>query len=223
MFAPRSKLPLVCFSTIMLVNAVLFAFPLVGSSPSFKWMAAGKLLQADPSQGFSGFGSTFYFTAYSRVGTGNINDFSVVKLGSHGDVIPRFGFCSDTLGSTMTLTGLTDHSVTYTTSALGTQRLWTPDMGEPDTITGGVMSWDAINSVVNILTLGASTVVVGWTTPGVVASTGLMSGVYIIASFFPVIAVMLVVGGLRNPEHGDMLIKMAIIAGIIAFLAAFII
>jgi hypothetical protein len=207
----------------MLMNAVIFAFPLVTSSPSWKWMNAGKLLQADPSQGFSGFGSTFYFTAYSRVGTGDINDFAVVKLGSHGDVIPRFGFCSDTLACTMTLTGLTDHSVTYTASAAGGQRLWTPDMGEPDTITGGTMSWDAVNSVVDVNTGGASTVVVGWTTPGVVASTGLLSGVNIIANLFPFIVIMLLFGATKSPDQAGVLIKLAIIAGIIAFLAAFII
>jgi len=223
MIAPKSKLPLVCFSVVMLMNAVIFAFPLVTSAPSWKWMNAGKLLQADPSQGFSGFGSTFYFVAYSRVMTGNINDFSTVKLGTKGDIIPRFGFCSDTPGVTMTLTGLTDHTVIFTASGAGAQRLWAPDMGgAPYSITGGSMTWDAVNSVVDVSTGGASTVVVGWG-GGATASAGILSGVSIIASFFPFLALIFVIGGLRDPEHGGALITMAIIAGILAFLAAFII
>ena len=223
MIAPKSKLPLVCFSVVMLMNAVIFAFPLVTSAPSWKWMNAGKLLQADPSQGFSGFGSTFYFVAYSRVMTGNINDFSTVKLGTKGDIIPRFGFCSDTPGVTMTLTGLTDHTIIFTASGAGAQRLWAPDMGgAPYSITGGSMTWDAVNSVVDVSTGGASTVVVGWG-GGATASAGLLSGVNIITGLLPFIVIMLLFGATKSPDQAGVLIKLAIVAGIIAFLAAFII
>jgi hypothetical protein len=209
-------------SLLILLNVAMFALPFVGAPVSYHIVSAGKSFRITAAQGYSAFGGDFYFVGYSRDGTGDINDFNTVKMGVAGDVWPRFGFCSDTPTSTVTLTDLTDSSLTYTTSAAGNQRLWTPDLGTPDSISGGLMSWDGTNSVVNVATLGAATVTLSWSTPAAVTHTGLMSGVDIIATIFPAVAVVLVIGGLRDPENGDTLIKLAIMAGLVALIAAMI-
>jgi len=203
----------------MIMSVVMFFSTPVKSVPTYKAIVAGKLLRIDESvQGFFTFSNTLYFTGYSRALTGGINDFANVKLGSSGYVMPRLGFCSDTLGSTMTLTSLAINTVVYTTNATGTQRIWCPDRGEPTFINGDSSnSWDGVNSVVNINTLGASTVTVSWSAIDP-ASPAYDGGAGMIIQFMQVVIVLMVVGAIKNPDHRGILIEMAIVSGVITLL-----
>lgn len=116
-------------------------------------MAPGIQLRANSTyQGYVTWSDTIYFAAFTGVGTGDIIDFSQVYLGAGGDVWPRMGICSDDTATNVTITGLTDYTLSYMwTGAGGPVRIWCPDMGRPDTVTGGTLTnWDATYQVATV-------------------------------------------------------------------------
>ncbi len=216
------NLAYISMAALIVSVSLSVGIPIAESVVNYKSIAAGKLVRVSDAQGYTGWSKTLYFAGYSRSGTGGINDFNTVKLGSTGYVMPRLGFTSDTPTCLMTVTGIAINSVTYTASAAGAQRLWVPDRGEPDEVTGeDSWSWDAINSVVDINTSGPSTIVVTW-----FGSSGdvrpMISGAQTIINLFPIIIVMMLVGAVKSPDNAGLLIRLAVVAGIIVFMASFI-
>jgi hypothetical protein len=117
----------------------------------------------DTYQGFTSWSNTLYFTSMSMAGTGDIIDFSNVRLGAAGYTWARFGLCSDDSATNITLTHLNHYSLTYTwTGTGGPVRIWCPDAGEPNSVTNGILtSWDATYRVATITPLD-ETVTVNW-------------------------------------------------------------
>lgn len=193
------------------------AIPIAQSALSFKAVEAGKLLRIDAAQGWSTTSKNLYFTAYSRVATGNINDFLNVKLGSTGYVMPRLGWCSDTSTSNLTVTEITVNSVTYQVSGAGTQRIWCPDRGDPTEITGeDTESWDAANQVLTTTTTGADTITLRWYST---SSLGFFESAWIIINFMPFFIILMAIEAIRNPEYRSLLIKLCILAGFLVMMA----
>jgi hypothetical protein len=199
------------------VSTIVFT-PYVESVTAFKRIDAGKQMRSDPtSQGYTTWSSNLYFTGFSKAATGDILDFSSVKLGSTGYVMPRLGFCTDNVGVNMTVTSITQQYMMYTTTGAGTQRIWCPDRGEPYDITGESGStWDAVNQVVNISTGGASTVTVTWYGTG---SGNMYEGVRLIMVLLPFLLLCSVIGALKVPDHRVFFIQLAAISGVIIFIA----
>lgn len=204
----------------LLVASYVYAFtiPHAESVPSFVSIGAGKLLRSNPAtQGWVTWSSTLYFTGFSKFATGDILDFSNVKLGPGGYVMPRLGFCSDTGGSTMTVTGITVNTVSYTNGAAGTQRVWCPDRGEPREINGeSSSSWDAGNQVVTVNTSGAGAVTLSWYSS---TSYGFTDAARIITTVFPLLIVLMVFGAIKNPEYRALLIQLSLVAGLLVLIA----
>ena len=142
----------------------LLAIPPTDALVPWKSIAADKKLCVTPAtQGWLNFGTTAYFGSYSRASTGGINDFFQFRVGPSGDVWDRVGFCVDNPAVNMTVTSVEGFAIHYTlVGGLGTQRIWCPDAGEPISVQGGVLSWDALNTVATI-TPTAATVVLRWT------------------------------------------------------------
>ncbi len=184
----------------------------------FNSVAAGKLLRVDESQGWTTWSDTLYFTSYSRAGTGWINDFANVKLGVAGYVMPRLGWCSDTAGSNMTLIGLAQYSMTYTTTGAGSQRVWCPDRGEPVSAAGSVgMIWDDANQVATLGTAGAGAVTLTWTA----ATTGInitnFYDAFALLSIVPIVlGAIVVVGVLSGAMNASDATAVAIVAVVFA-------
>lgn len=197
--------------------ASAFAIPVIQSATSFKVVEAGKLLRVNVAQGYSTTSKNLYFTAYSRFATGDINDFLNVKLGSTGYVMPRLGWCSDTLASNLTLTSITVNTVTYQVDAAGTQRIWCPDRGEPSEITGeSSSSWDAANQVLTTSTGGAGTVTLRWYSP---SSWGFFEAAQLLMGFLPFIILAMVIGAVKYPDYRGTLITLIVIGGILVLMA----
>lgn len=198
------------------------------SLPAFKSIDAGKGLCIDPAtQGSTSFSDALYFTAYSRVATGAINDFANVKLGAAGYVMPRLGFCSDTITAALTLTGLSQYSVTYTMSAAGSSRVWCPDRGEPVTVTGagaGVWLWDAVNQVATVSSPGAGAVTLTWTAASTSIDLSSWYSAFSLLAIVPVVmGALVILGALRGMDGGDMIAAVIItlvftIAGVLSVL-----
>ena len=149
----RNRAALLIILTAFVFSMGLAALNTVDSAPSFKQMAAGKLVRSnDTWQGFTTWDETLYFTSFSKFGTGDILDFTGVKLGAGGYVWTRLGLCSDDAATNITLTNLTHYTLTYSwTGAGGATRVWCPDAGMPLTVTNGVLTnWDATYQVATI-------------------------------------------------------------------------
>jgi len=181
------------------------ASPYAHSIPvgGFASVAAGKMWQAEPWQGWSTWGTTIYFTGFSKAATGGILDFSNVKLGVGGYVMPRLGWCSDSTGVNMTLTSLEQYSVTYTTTGAGSQRVWCPDRGEPVGAAGSTsMIWDAVNQVATLTTGGAATVILTWTHASTIVDYTQFYDALRLLSIVPVIIAAIVITGLLMGRMG---------------------
>ena len=171
--------------------------PTIPALTAYKSIAAGKALQITATQGWTKFGTTAYFTSYSRAATGGINDFFNLKVGG-AYAMPRLGFCTDTAAVNMTVTSVAKWEIKYSATGAGSQRIWCPDKGQPDDVNGGLLSgWDSVNQVATITTGWAATVTVTWyapaSTPGTV-SNSLREGVLIFASFLGIIFVLEALG-----------------------------
>jgi hypothetical protein len=196
------------------------ASPFVGSIPAggFAQVAAGKKWQAEAWQGWATWSNTLYFTAHSRAATGAILDFSNVKLGAGGYVMPRLGWCSDTSGVNMTLTGIAQYSVSYTVTGAGSTRVWCPDRGEPVSVTGSTaMIWDAVNQVATVTTGAASTVVLTWTHASTLVDYTNFYDAFILLSIVPVvIGAVVVIGSVSGAMTGGDAAAAAIVAVVFA-------
>lgn len=200
---------------ISFVSAV--AVPAAESLTSFKSVEAGKKMQILGTQGWSTTSKNLYFTSYSRVATGDINDYANVKLGSMGYVMPRLGWCSDTATSNLTMVDMTVNTVTFTVNGAGTQRVWCPDRGEPADISGDdTHSWDSVNQVITTTTTGADTVTLRWYST---SSAGIFTAAQLLITLFPLIIVYMIFEAIRHPDYRRLLITLAVIAGVLVLLA----
>lgn len=112
------------------------------------------------------------FTSMSLTGTGGIVDFSGFRWDPTGVTPGRIGFITDGLGDMMNVTSLNTMELIYRyEGGVGqTQRIWSPDWGEPVSITGGVMAYDSTWAVTTVTVNdpdGEGTVVIRWSGGGV--------------------------------------------------------
>lgn len=196
------------------------ASPYAASIPAggYAQVAAGKMWRGDASQGWATWSSTLYFTGFSKAATGGILDFSNVKLGAAGYVMPRLGWSTDSPGVNMTLTGLTQYSVAYTVTGAGSQRIWCPDRGEPVTVAGSTaMIWDDANQVATINTGGVSTVTLTWTAASSAVNFTNFYDAFILLSIVPVIiGAIVIIGVLSGAMSGGDATTAAIVAVVFA-------
>ena len=169
-------------------------------------------------QGYLKFSDDVYFTSLSMSATGYLVDFNNIKLGAGGFVEPRLGFCSDTTTSNITVTEITDNTVRYTTTAAGLQRVWCPDRGEPFDVVGATWTWNDVDQVVNLSTLGpdADAVTIYWYTGG---GGGLSDAANLIISLLPLFVVLMAVGAWKSPDYRAEFIAMVLIAGTLLVIA----
>lgn len=197
----------------------LLAYPVVDAALSFKSVDAGKKMQGAATGGYCTTSQRLYFTGFSKAATGGILDFSNVKIGASGYVMPRLGWCSDTAGVNVTVASITQQYMQYQATGAGTQRIWCPDRGEPYDVSGeSSTSWDSANQVLTVTTGGASAVKVTWHGSG---SGNIWDTVNMIMNLLPLLLVLSVVGALRVPDHRLFFIQVALIAGVLIFFANF--
>lgn len=200
-------------------SLVLLIQPVAYSATAFKSVEPGKKWQGAAGQGWCTWSKYLYHQGFSKNATGGILDFSNVKLGSTGYVMPRLGFCSDTAAVNMTITNIGQQYMTYTVTGAGFQRIWCPDRGEPYDVEGDSgISWDPVNQVLTVATSGAASVKVIWYGP---SSGEMWNTVKMIMSLFPLLILLSIVGAIRVPEQRMFFIQLAVVAGIILFFANF--
>ena len=123
---------------------------IVFSAPAFAWSggSAGMFYLSQPCTytGWHNDTGAIHYTAFTMTGSAWAN----------------IGFSADTAGKTMTVTALTDTTLTYSQTGPSTQRVYSPALGVPTSCTGGVAAWDAPTSTSTIITVGSGVVTLIW-------------------------------------------------------------